>query len=280
MRAKYPGNNSGVSTARPTVLTRASSVIKNPPNVRSPTVVNIHHHYIIFKYKIWYFQLDYVEVEGMSKRSYGQRCTVAKALDVVGERWTLLLVRELLTGPKRYKDLLEGLPGIGTNLLAARLKALEERGLVRRATLPPPAGSGVYELTGLGRSLEPVVVALSRWGSKLVEGQRDGEESRPAWAAMALRSVFGECAGTGRETYEVRIDGEAFQLRIDEGSVEVRQGPAEEPEVVLSGRSGTFLALAAGHVDVEEALRNGEIQAEAEREALERCLDRLGAVKV
>lgn len=215
----------------------------------------------------------------MSKRSYGQRCTVARALDVVGERWTLLLVRELLTGPKRYKDLLEGLPGIGTNLLAARLKALEERGLVRRTTLPPPAGSGVYELTGLGRSLEPVVVALSRWGSRLVEAPWDGEESRPGWAAMALRSVFEDGAGSGRETYEVRIDGEAFQLRVEEEAVEVRQGPAEEPEVVLSGRSGSFLALAAGRLDVGEALRHGEIRAQAERGALERCLKRLGAAK-
>jgi DNA-binding HxlR family transcriptional regulator len=99
------------------------------------------------------------------KRSYGQYCTVARALDVVGERWTLLLVRELSTGPKRFKDLLEGLPGIGTNLLAARLKKLEGEGIVRRATLPPPAGSNVYELTDLGGSLEPVIVA-SRGGGR------------------------------------------------------------------------------------------------------------------
>ncbi|MBA2617567.1 MAG: helix-turn-helix transcriptional regulator, partial [Rubrobacter sp.] len=126
----------------------------------------------------------------MGKRSYGQHCTVARALDVVGERWTLLLVRELLTGPKRFKDLLAGLTGIGTNLLAARLKALEEHGIVRRGTLPPPAGSGVYELTELGWSLEPVVVALSRWGTRLVGDPRDGDERRPAWAAMALRSLL------------------------------------------------------------------------------------------
>src|SRR5918998_5685030 len=123
----------------------------------------------------------------MSKRSYNQYCAVARALDIVGERWTLLVVRELLTGPKRFKDLSEGLPGIGTTLLTARLKDLEGHGIVRRATLAPPAGSRVYELTDLGRSLEQVVIALSRWGLKLLDAPRREEVSRPAWAMVALQ---------------------------------------------------------------------------------------------
>src|SRR5918996_4677686 len=101
----------------------------------------------------------------MGKRRYDQYCALARALDVVGERWTLLLVRELLLGPRRYTDLLGGLPGIGTNLLADRLRYLEQVGLVRRRVLPPPAGSTVYELTELGRELEPTVFALGRWGA-------------------------------------------------------------------------------------------------------------------
>ncbi len=108
----------------------------------------------------------------MGRRSYNQGCGVARALDVVGERWTLLLVRELLSGPKRFKDLLEGLCGIGTNLLAARLKDLEGNGIVRRSTLPPPAGSSVYELSEMGRSLEPVIVALCRWELQLMDSPR------------------------------------------------------------------------------------------------------------
>src|SRR5712691_3728539 len=99
-----------------------------------------------------------------TRRSYNQYCALARALDVVGERWTLLLVRELLLGPRRYKDLLDGLPGIGTNLLADRLKHLEDAGMIRRVVLPPPAGSAVYELTELGRRLEPAVFELGRWG--------------------------------------------------------------------------------------------------------------------
>ena len=215
----------------------------------------------------------------MGKRSYDQHCTVARALDVVGERWTLLLVRELLTGPKRYKDLLAGLPGIGTNLLAARLKALEEHGVVRRATLPPPAGTGVYELTGLGRSLESVVLSLSRWGSRLVEEPREGDDVRPAWAAMALRSLFEPGAGCPREVYEFRIDGETFHLKVEGDAVEARQGAADAPDVAISGGAGTFLSLAAGRLGPEEALGSGKIRVEDQRDgaALERCLRMLGA---
>ena len=214
----------------------------------------------------------------MGKRSYDQHCAVARALDVVGERWTVLLVRELLTGPKRFKDLLGGLPGIGTNLLAARLKALEGHGVVRRATLPPPAGSGVYELTEMGRSLEPAVVALSRWGSRLIEEPRDGDECRPAWVVMAIRSLFEPgAAGGPRETYELRIDGEAFQLRVDGGSVEVRQGCADAPDVVVSGGADTFLALSAGRLAPGEALESGELRIEGDGDVLARCLRMLGS---
>ena len=214
----------------------------------------------------------------MGKRSYDQHCTVARALDVVGERWTLLLVRELVTGPKRFKDLLEGLPGVGTNLLAARLRALEGHGVVRRGKLPPPAGTSVYELTGLGRSLEPVVVALSRWGSRLVEDPRDGDDLRPAWAATALRSALEPvAAGDTKETYELRIDAEVFHLRVEGGEVEAKQGVAERPDVVVSGGTRTLLALAAGRLGPEEALESGKIGIEGSRDARARCLEVLGS---
>lgn len=216
----------------------------------------------------------------MGKRSYDQYCTVARALDVVGERWTLLLVRELLTGPKRFKDLLEGLPGIGTNLLTGRLKALEEDGVLRRAILPPPAGSKVYELTGLGRSLEPVVVELSRWGSGLLGAPRGEDDLRPAWAAVALRSVFDVEAARGpKETYEFRIAGEVFHVRVEGGGAEARQGPASDPDLVVVGATESFLAVAAGHVGPEEAVGAGSIRAEGSRDdrhdALVRCLGML-----
>ncbi len=220
----------------------------------------------------------------MGRRSYDQYCTVARALDVVGERWTLLLVRELLTGPKRFKDLLGGLPGIGTNLLTARLKGLEEEGLLCRTTLPPPAGSKVYELTELGRALEPVVVELSRWGSRLLGTPRGEDDLRPAWAAVALRSVFdAEVVRGSKETYEFRIDGEVFHVRAEEGEVEARQGPAAEPDLVVAGATETFIAVAAGRMGPEEAVEAGSIWVVGSRkgdghEALARCLRMLEPV--
>ena len=205
------------------------------------------------------------------KRSYGQYCTVARALDVVGERWTLLLVRELSTGPKRFKDLLGGLPGIGTNLLTNRLKALEADGVVRRATLPPPAGSNVYELTELGRSLEPVIVGLSRWGAKLLDAPREEEDLRAGWAAVAMWSVIGPGTAGGRPgAYEFRIDGEAFHVRVRDGEegerVEARQGPAPDPDLVVVGDAESFLAVASGRLSPEEAVRSGVLRTEGERE--------------
>jgi DNA-binding HxlR family transcriptional regulator len=210
------------------------------------------------------------------KRSYGQHCTVARALDVVGERWTLLVVRELSTGPKRFKDLLWGLPGIGTNLLAGRLKALEGEGIVQRSTLPPPAGSNVYELTVLGRELEPVILALSRWGARLLDAPEEDHELRAGWAAVALRSALAAGDAGGRSgTYGFRIDGEAFHVRVVDGDrgkrVEVRQGPAPESDpVVVVGDSRTLLAVTSGRLDPEEALESGAllIEGEGDREAL------------
>ncbi len=200
---------------------------------------------------------------GKKKRSYDQYCTVARALDVVGERWTLLVVRELSTGPKRFKDLLGGLPGIGTNLLTARLKALEQEGIVRRATLPPPAGSNVYELTELGWSLEPVIVALSRWGSKLLGAPREEDDLRPGWAAVAMRSAVESGAEGGSPgVYEYRIDGEVFHLRVGDGKMETRQGAAPDPDLVVMGEPGTFLAVTSGRLSPKEAVESGALRVE------------------
>jgi DNA-binding HxlR family transcriptional regulator len=204
---------------------------------------------------------------GETKRSYGQHCTVARALDVVGERWTLLVVRELSTGPKRFKDLLGGLPGIGTNLLAARLKRLEGEGIVGRATLPPPAGSNVYELTLLGKELEPVLVALSRWGARLLDEPGEDNEVRAGWAAVALRSAVPEGASEGRPgTYGFRIDGEEFHLRVSGEQVEVRQGSAPDHDLLVQGDARTLLAVASGRLSPEEAVHSGVLKVEEEHE--------------
>jgi DNA-binding HxlR family transcriptional regulator/putative sterol carrier protein len=217
-------------------------------------------------------------LDGVSRRTYDQYCAVARALDVVGERWTFLLVRELLTGPKRFKDLLDGLSGIGTTLLTARLKDLEGHGILRRTTLPPPAGSKVYELTELGRSLEPVVMALSRWGLNLLDGPRREEISRPSWAMVALQSSLELEAVHGRkETYEFRVDGELFHVQVDGDEPELRQGPAADPDLIISGDTETLLGVAAGRLTLAEAVEAGAIATEGDRGPLARCLAMLGS---
>lgn len=209
----------------------------------------------------------------VSRRTYDQYCAVARALDVVGERWTLLLVRELLTGPKRFKDLLDGLPGIGTTLLTARLKDLEGHAIVRRATLPPPAGSRVYELTDLGRSLEPVIMSLSRWGLRLLDGPRREDDLQPGWAMVALQSTLRPpAADHTRETYEFRVDDEVFHVRAEGGKAEIRQGPAADPDLIVGGDTETFLGVAAGRLAPAEAVDTGAIWVEGDRETLARCL--------
>src|SRR2546421_2548446 len=114
------------------------------------------------------------------KRTYKQFCPLARSLDILGERWTLLIVRNLLVGPKRYKDLLDGLPGIGTNLLAARLRELEAADIIERRVLPPPAGSAVYQLTVTGEALQPVLIAIGRWGGRFLGPPRADDTLVPS----------------------------------------------------------------------------------------------------
>ena len=209
-----------------------------------------------------------------SKRSYRQHCSLALALDYVGERWTLLIVRQLLLGPQRFTDLQSGLPGIGTNLLAARLKDLEAAGIVRRGTLPPPAASAVYELSELGRGLEPAVVALAGWGLRLLAEGREERTYQPVWAAVAMKATFRPSEARGvRESYEYRIDDDIFHARVDDGRVETGQGPAPgEAAFVLIASTDAFLALATGEILPDDGLVDGSLELRGNREALDRSL--------
>lgn len=208
------------------------------------------------------------------KRSYNQYCALARALDVVGERWTLLVIRELLLGPKRYKDLLAGLPGIGTNLLADRLRNLEELGLAARRVLPPPAGSTVYELSEAGRALEPAVLELGRWGARFLGEPRLDDAMQPGWFFVSIRATFRpELAAQLDESYEFRIGPETFGVRIREGQLSVGQGAAEAPDVVASTDLDTFIALLAQRLAVPEALGSGAVQIDGDASALSRFVE-------
>jgi DNA-binding HxlR family transcriptional regulator len=184
----------------------------------------------------------------MTSRSYDQFCGVARALDLVGERWALLVIRDLLLGPKRFTDLRRGLPGIGTNVLAARLKELERGGVVSRRTLPAPAASVVYELTEYGRTLEAPLLALGRWGA-LSLGRRDARQSlRSEWLAVALKAFFRpEAAADLHATVALRFDDGAFLARIDRGSLLVEpEDRRNGADLVLTTEVETLIAFLAG----------------------------------
>src|SRR6476661_7849944 len=161
-----------------------------------------------------------------TKRSYGEACRFAHALDLVGERWALLVVRELLLGPKRFTDLRNGLPKASTNILAERLRELERGGVVRKAKLPPPAAAAVYELTDWGRELEPIVTRLGAWGARSPVPP-DSRDIGPDSVVLALRSLFDrEAAGELAATYELRIAESRFRVEITDGELDLGRGSA------------------------------------------------------
>jgi DNA-binding HxlR family transcriptional regulator/putative sterol carrier protein len=207
-------------------------------------------------------------------RSYNQYCALARALDVVGERWTLLLVRELLLGPKRYKDLLAGLPGIGTNLLADRLRELERAGIVLRSILPPPAGSAVYELSDFGRELEPAVFALGRWGAHFLQPRKESDATDPGWFFVSIRATFRPGAAAElRECYEFRIDGAPFHARVDRGRARTSQGHADDPDVVVTTDLDSFIGLLSRQLSPGEATASGRVRLDGDEAALERFVE-------
>jgi DNA-binding HxlR family transcriptional regulator len=182
----------------------------------------------------------------MTSRTYDQFCGVARALDLVGERWALLVVRDLILGPKRFTDLRRGLPGLGTNILAARLKELERGGIVERRTLPPPAASAVYELTEYGRALEGPLLALGRWGAMSM-GEREGQALRSEWLAVALKAFFRpEAAADLKATVELRFGDGTFLARIDEGSLVVEPAARDGADLALTTEVETLIAFLAG----------------------------------
>lgn len=184
----------------------------------------------------------------VTSRSYGQQCGIANALDLIGERWALLVVRDLILGPKRFTDLRESLAGIATNVLTQRLKQLERDGIVRRRLLPPPAASTVYELTEYGRELEGPLLAFGRWGAKTMPERTPDRHSRGEWFGVALKAYFRpESAAGVRATIALRFDDGDLTVRIADGDLEVARAAAEEPDLVLTARdAGPVAGFLAG----------------------------------
>ncbi len=203
-------------------------------------------------------------------RCYHHYCPVAHSLDLVGERWALLVVRELLNGPKRYTDLLDGLSGIGTNILASRLRDLEEAGVVRRTKLPPPAASIVYELTEYGLELQEVVYALGRWGARSLGPPGPDDVIAPGWLPNAVRATFDADAARGMTAnYELRVDGEIVAVRISEGVLEVVPGRADAPDAVIATDATTLFRLVSRELEPGAAVADGAARVEGDGSALD-----------
>ncbi len=210
----------------------------------------------------------------MSPRTYDQYCPVAQALDVVGERWTLLIVRDLMLGPQRYTDLLDRLPGLGPNVLAERLRRLDSAGIVTKRRLPAPAASTVYELTEEGEGLRDVVLSLARWGHRFMDGPAAGDSVDVRWMLMYLRSIANLEAATGiNEVYEFRIDGDVFHVIVDDGAVDAVQGPAVDPVVIVESDLKTFVEIGSGRTDPFEAMADGRSAILGDGDAVRRSLE-------
>ncbi len=206
-----------------------------------------------------------------TSRSYGDACGIARALDVVGERWALLVVRELLLGPQRFSDLRRALSRASSNLVADRLRELEARGVVHRRRLAPPAGSWVYELTDSGRELEPIVLALGDWGLRF--------PPPPAPATLSATSVLIYLHGAARPdprapeaTYRLEIDDRTWTVRTADGRVDVRPGEPATADAGLSTDPATLNALLENPAGLDAAISDGTVTADGDLPALRRLL--------
>jgi DNA-binding HxlR family transcriptional regulator len=188
-------------------------------------------------------------------RSYDEYCAIAKSLDLVGDRWTLLVVRELaLRGPSRYTDLRNGLPGVATNLLADRLRDLEAAGLVVREEAPPPVATTLFRLTPRGEGLRPVLDELMRWGLPLMVEQRPEDTVRSHWLAGALELMLGDRRPAGDPaTLELRVGDEPIVVEARDGETKVSLGAASDPDAALTGPEKPVLGLLLGLLQLDQA---------------------------
>jgi DNA-binding HxlR family transcriptional regulator len=205
-------------------------------------------------------------------RTYGDRCGIARALDLVGERWALLVVRELLLGPKRFTDLRAGLPHLSPDVLSQRLRELEQAGVVRRRTLAPPAAARVYELTEWGSELEPAVLALGRWGSRApfpASGEAFGVDS----AMLALKTMFSPSRADGLDAcVELGLGELRFRAHVSAGTLDLSRGSATAPAAVIDTDPRTLAAVLWHGRPLADALRSGELELRGSKDAAQRFL--------
>jgi DNA-binding HxlR family transcriptional regulator len=207
-------------------------------------------------------------------RPHKDGCAAAHTLDLVGERWALLVVRELMVGPKRFTDLRAGIPDISPNVLGQRLRELEDVGVLLRRQLPPPAASRVYELTDWGYELEPVLQALGRWGSRSPTMPHDGELGISSFV-LAMRTMFSPEAAKGlRATYQLRLGEERFHAKVGGGRFEIEAGEVKDPDATIHAADHMSLVdVVFNGRSLGDALEAGEIAIEGDKKAAERYVN-------
>jgi len=207
-------------------------------------------------------------------RSYAQLCGIATALDVIGDRWTPLVLRDLLLGPLRFGELAEGLPGIGTNTLAARLKHLEASGVIRRRLLPLPDRGTVYELTTYGRELEPILLALGRWGTKSMTRLPSHVASRSRWLVAAMLAFHDENQRIAQPTtWQLRLTDGAFTARAERTSLTITAGAPDDADLVITTEDEHLHRLLTRQLTPAEAVATGAATLDGDATALPRLLD-------
>src|SRR5919199_1392475 len=207
----------------------------------------------------------------MPEHRYQHYCALARALDVAGDRWTLLIVRELAPGPRRFTDLIDGLPGISRKLLTERLRSLERDGIIARQELPPPAARQVYELTDDGRDLAVAMAPLIAWGARRLGDREPGESFRARWPAVAMAGLAARPAARGvSESYQYLVGESAFHFTVDNGSVELHDGRAQDPAVTLTTDEDTWADIVSGKVRSSSAAATGALTVAGDLEAAKR----------
>ncbi|MDN5726178.1 MAG: helix-turn-helix transcriptional regulator [Propionibacteriales bacterium] len=201
--------------------------------------------------------VEKVNQQSKAPRTYGQFCALARSLDVVGDRWVLLIVRELLPGPMRYSDLKSSLAGIATNLLASRLRDMEANGIVERRL---EESGVVYGLTDWGAALREPMEALGRWGTPLLATGRGDDSFQPRWLTLALPALLQGVAVAPAVEVGIEVDGFLMVLRVDEEGPQAFVRPDQRPRTVLAAAPDVVVALAAGGITVDQALAAGTLE--------------------
>jgi DNA-binding HxlR family transcriptional regulator/putative sterol carrier protein len=207
----------------------------------------------------------------MAEHRYQQYCGLARALDVAGDRWTLLIVRELTPGPRRFTDLVDGLPGISRKLLTERLRELERDGILARHELPPPAARQVYELTDDGRDLAQAMGPLSAWGGRRLGNREPTESFQARWSAVGMAAYADRKAAKGvSETYQYLVGRSAFHFTVDDGAIQLHDGRAQDPAVTLTTDEETWADIVSGKITSSSAAATGALTVAGDPQAAKR----------